>query len=135
MAGSRVSLVVLVVLVAMLTLSAACLQSEGSVWVGTTPLEEALTNGKPTLAEFGSDTCVPCKRMKPILEELVAEHGDKFNLAFIDVYKRRDLSSEYEIRSIPTQIFFDSSGKEVFRHVGFWPKENVVGQLQEMGVL
>ncbi len=116
-------------------LTVACSENGTSDWVGATPLEEALVNGKPTVAEFGAGFCVPCKRMKPILEELVAEHGDKLNLSFVDVYERRDLAGEHEIVSIPTQIFFDSSGKEVTRHVGFWPKENVVAQLQEMGVL
>lgn len=129
-------MVFFVVLVMSMTMSPlACSQSDGSDWVGTTPLEEALTNGKPTVAEFGAGFCVPCKRMKPILEELVAEHGDKLDLSFVDVYERRDLAGEYEIVSIPTQIFFDSTGKEVARHVGFWPEENVVAQLQEMGVL
>jgi thioredoxin 1 len=135
MAASRICLFLAVALLAVLIVPVACSQSEESGWVGTTPLEEALTNEKPTVAEFGASTCVPCKAMKPILEELVAEHGDKFNLAFIDVYQRRDLSNQYKITAIPTQVFFDSSGKEVTRHVGFWSKENIVAQLQEMGVL
>jgi len=122
------------ILLAILVVPMACSGSD-SPWVGTTPLEEALSNGKPTVAEFGASTCVPCKAMKPILEELVAEHGDKLNLSFVDVYERRDVAGEHEIVSIPTQIFFDSSGQEVARHVGFWSKENVLAQLQEMGAL
>ena len=121
-------------LVAVLIMPVACSGSD-SAWAGTTPLEEALSNGKPTVAEFGAGTCVPCRQMKPVLEELVAEHGDKLNLAFVDVFQRRDLTNEHGITAIPTQIFFDSSGQEVARHVGFWSKDNVVAQLQEMGVL
>lgn len=91
MAAARIFLFLAVALLASLIVPVACSQSEDSGWVGTTPLEKALTNGKPTLAEFGANSCVPCRQMKPILKELVAEHGDKLNLAFIDVYQRRDL--------------------------------------------
>ena len=116
-------------------LTVACSNGSSSDWVGATPLEEALSNGKPTIAEFGAATCIPCKRMKPVLEELIAEHGDKLNLSFVDVRNRSDLARKYRIELIPTQVFFDSGGQEVTRHVGFWPKEDVVAHLQELGLL
>ena len=71
--------------------------------------------------------------MKPILEELVAEYGDKLNVVIVEVYEHRDLTNQYGIMAIPTQIFFDSSGKEVTRHMG-WPKEEIIAQLKKMGV-
>jgi len=129
------SLILLLLLVASLVLSVACSRGDSSDWVGATPLEEALSNGKPTVAEFGAATCIPCKRMKPVLEELIAEHGDKLNLSFVDVRNRSDLARKYRIELIPTQVFFDSGGQEVSRHVGFWPKEDVLAHLQELGLL
>jgi thioredoxin 1 len=120
---------------ASLMLSVACSRGESSEWEGTTPLSEALANGKPTVAEFGAATCVPCKAMKPILEEIVAEYGDKLNLSFTDVRIHTGVAAKYKITLMPTQIFFDSGGQEVTRHVGFWPKENVVAHLQELGLL
>jgi thioredoxin 1 len=117
-------------------LTVACSKGNSSDWVGATPLEEALSNGKPTVAEFGAATCIPCKRMKPVLEELIAEHGDKLNLSFVDVRNRSDLARKYKIELIPTQVFFDSGGQEVKpSHVGFWPKEDVLAHLQELGLL
>ena len=130
-----ISLVLLVCLVASLVLSVACSKRDSSDWVGATPLEEALANGKPTVAEFGAATCVPCKAMKPVLEEIVAEYGDKLNLSFIDVRNHTTLTTKYKISLMPTQIFFDSGGQEVTRHVGFWPKEDVLAHLQELGLL
>ena len=118
-----------------LVLSVACSKGDSSAWVGATPLEEALSNGKPTVAEFGAATCIPCKRMKPILEELAAEYGDRFNMSFVDVSKQPDLANRYAISLIPTQIFFDTSGQEVTRHVGFWPKEEIMAYLEELGLL
>ena len=130
-----ISLVLLVCLMASLVLSVACSRGDSSEWVGATPLEEALSNGKPTVAEFGAATCVPCKAMKPVLEEIVAEYGDKLNLSFIDVRNNTNLTTKYKISLIPTQVFFDSGGQEVTRHVGFWPKEDVLAHLQELGLL
>jgi len=97
-------------------------------------LEQALSSGKPTLAEFGWRTCVPCKEMKPILEELAVEYKDKLNIVIVEVYEHRELTNKYGIMAIPTQIFFDSSGKEITRHMGFWPKEEIIAQLEKMGI-
>ncbi len=130
-----ISLVLLVCLAGSLVLSVACSKGSSSDWVGAIPLEEALSNGKPTVAEFGAATCVPCKAMKPVLEEIVAEYGDRLNLSFIDVRHNTVLPTKYKISLIPTQIFLDSGGQEVTRHVGYWPKEDVVAHLEELGFL
>ena len=98
------------------------------------PLEQALSSGKPTLAEFGWRTCIPCKQMKPILEELAVEYGDKLNVVIVEVYEQRELTNQYRIMTIPTQIFFDSNGQEITRHMGFWSKEEIIAQLEEMGI-
>ncbi|MFC1950749.1 thioredoxin family protein [Chloroflexota bacterium] len=100
----------------------------------STSLEQALSSGRPTLAEFGSVTCQPCKEMKPILEELAVEYAAKLNVVIIDIYEQRELANQYGIMAIPTQILFDSSGKEITRHIGFWAKDEIVTQLQEMRI-
>ncbi|MFC1971471.1 thioredoxin domain-containing protein [Chloroflexota bacterium] len=76
------------------------------------PLPQALSNGQPTIAEFGRGTCVPCKQMKPILEELAKEYEGEVNVLIISVDEYRDSSRQYGIMAIPTQIFFDSSGQK-----------------------
>lgn len=124
-----------VALTALLLMPVACSLGDDSAWVGATPLAEALVNGNPTVAEFGAATCIPCKRMKPIMEELAAEYGDRLNMSFVDVWKQTDLANRYRILAIPTQVFFDSSGNEVARHTGFWPKEEILAQLGEMGAV
>ncbi len=98
------------------------------------PLGQALSSGKPTLAEFGWRTCIPCKQMKPILEELAVEYKDKLNVVIVEVYEHEALTRQHQIMAIPTQIFFDSSGKEITRHVGFWSKEEIITQLKKMGI-
>lgn len=98
------------------------------------PLEQALSSGRPTLAEFGRGTCIPCRAMKPILEELAAEFKGKLNVVIVEVDTYRDLTYQYGIMAIPTQICFDSSGGEIARHIGFWDKADMIAQLGSMGI-
>ncbi|MFC1993539.1 thioredoxin family protein [Chloroflexota bacterium] len=97
-------------------------------------LREALSNGKPTLAEFGASTCIPCKQMKPILEDLAVEYQGKLNVVIVEVYEQMELTQRYGIMTIPTQIVFDSSGKEVKRHIGLWSREEIIAQLKKMEI-
>ncbi|MFC2001076.1 FKBP-type peptidyl-prolyl cis-trans isomerase [Chloroflexota bacterium] len=106
-------------------------QSQG-LDLTSTPLSQALSSSKPTVAEFGRGTCIPCKQMKPILEELAKEYEGKVNVLIISVDEHRDLTKQYGIMAIPTQIFFDSEGQEVTRHMGFFAKEDIITQLQKM---
>ena len=105
---------------------------ESSSDLASFPLEKALSNGKPTLAEFGWRDCIPCKSMKPILEELAVEYKDTVNVLIVEIPLNEELADRYAIRVMPVQIFFDSRGKEVTRHAGFLPKEEIIGQLKKM---
>jgi len=99
-------------------------------------LEKSLGNGKPTLADFGWKICIPCKAMKPILEEMAAEYSDRVNVLIVEVYDpaQEKLVTKYGIKSIPTQVFFDKNGKEVTRHIGFISKADILAQLNKIGV-
>ena len=98
------------------------------------PLEQALSSGLPTLAEFGRGICVPCKAMKPILEELATEYEGKLNVVIVEIDDHMDQAQDYGIMAIPTQIFFDSSGQEITSHTGFYAKDDIIAQLKKMGV-
>ena len=93
-------------------------------------LEAAL----PRLVDLGSTTCIPCKMMAPILEELKKEYAGKLTVEFIDVQEDLAAGHIYSIRVIPTQIFFDAEEKELFRHEGFFPKEEILAKWKELGV-
>ena len=88
----------------------------------------------PRLVDLGSVKCIPCKMMAPILEELKSEYAGRMEVEFIDVFKNRSMSGKYGVRVIPTQIFIDSSGKELFRHEGFYSKEDMLSKWKELGV-
>jgi len=92
------------------------------------------TKALPRLVDLGSGTCILCKMMAPILEEFKKEYAGIFNVNFIDIHKNPDQVDKYNIRVIPTQIFFDASGKELFRHEGFFSKEDILAKWAELGV-
>ncbi len=92
------------------------------------------TKPLPRLIDLGADKCIPCKMMAPILEGLKEEYAGKFEVVFFDVWKNSDAAKKYEIRIIPTQIFFDASGKELFRHEGFFSKKDILTKWKELGV-
>ena len=90
--------------------------------------------GLPRLVDLGAGKCIPCKMMAPILEELKKEYVGSLDVVFIDVWQDRSAGQKYGIQLIPTQIFFDSSGKELFRHEGFFAKEDILKKWDELGV-
>lgn len=87
-----------------------------------------------TMVDIGAKKCIPCKMMAPIMESLEKEYSGRAAIIFIDVWEHREQGQKFGIRSIPTQIFYDKSGKEVFRHEGFLSKDLIVAKLEELGV-
>lgn len=98
------------------------------------PVDRARRSGKPTMVEFGATGCVPCDMMQPILDKLEKTRGDRLNVVFVNVQENQLLGARFGIRSIPVQVFYDQSGKEVFRHVGFYAEAEINKQLAKMGV-
>ena len=97
-------------------------------------LKKALASGKPVLVDFGANSCLPCRQMRPVLKEVRTEYSEKAKILVIDVYKNQNLAREHKVLMLPTLVFFDSKGKEVFRHVGILEKEKIVAKLKEIGM-
>lgn len=88
----------------------------------------------PHLIDLGAGKCIPCKMMKPILDDLKQNYKEQLKVTFIDVWENPDEAKKYNINMIPTQIFYDASGKELFRHEGFFSKEEILGKWKLFGV-
>ncbi|QLA17998.1 thioredoxin fold domain-containing protein [Desulfolutivibrio sulfoxidireducens] len=88
--------------------------------------------GMVTMVDLGAKSCIPCKMMTPILEELEKEYTNRAAIVFIDVWKRPDQTPLFGIKAIPTQIFYDKSGKEVRRHEGFMDKQSISDILEKL---
>jgi len=118
-------------LVAVLSLAGVSCSAEESTTVPEVPVK-----GKVTMVDIGAKKCIPCKMMAPIIEELEKEYHEtgKAAIVFIDVWENREEGMKFGIRAIPTQIFYDKEGTEVYRHEGFMDKERIVEILEKLGV-
>ena len=72
--------------------------------------------------------------LAPILETLKTKYSGRANVLFVSVQTEQILAARYGVQTIPVQVFFDAKGAEVFRHVGFWPQDQLEKKLAEMGV-
>jgi thioredoxin 1 len=88
--------------------------------------------GKPAVYDFGAKYCVPCKEMQKIVAELKPQYGDKVEFRMLYTDEEMPLFEKYKIVAIPTQVFFDASGKVVDQHIGALPKEEVLKKLKEL---
>ena len=101
-------------------------------------IDNDLPEGTETVSfvELGSGKCIPCKQMQPIVDKIEEEYAGKVKVVFHDVWKEdgKKYGQAYNVRMIPTQIFLDKEGNEIFRHEGFFAKEKIEKILAEAGV-
>ena len=95
---------------------------------------EAPVKGMVTMVDLGAKKCIPCKMMAPILEKLEKAYAGRAAVVFFDVWEDPAPAKHFGIRAIPTQIFFDKEGKEVYRHEGFLGEKEIVVRFKDMGV-
>jgi thioredoxin 1 len=89
-----------------------------------------------TFVELGSVNCIPCRAMQPIMKSVEAKYGGRVKVVFYDVWKQEQahFAQDYNIRVIPTQVFLDKAGKELMRHEGFFPENQIDAFLQSKGL-
>ena len=95
---------------------------------------QAPTKGMVTMVDLGANKCMVCKMMSSIVESLQKEYQGKADIVFIDVWKHPEAGQKFGVKLIPTQIFYDREGREVYRHEGLMLKEAIIAKLDEMGV-
>ena len=111
-------------------LSALATENKQAGFDKTTPAASRL----PAMIDLGRNQCTPCKMMAPVLEELKRDYAGVLRIEFIDVGEYPEAAGKYSIRGIPTQIFFDASGKELERHLGYISKEQILDTFKKLGV-
>ena len=96
---------------------------------------KALAGGKPMVVDFGSNSCIPCRQLRPVLQKVRKDHEGKLEVLIIEIQKNQQLAAEYQIQVMPTVVFIDKAGKEVSRHQGFMSEEKIKEQFAKMGVV
>jgi len=109
-------------------------QEQAPVQSLATPAGASQTPGLPRLVDLGRETCIPCKMMIPVLAQLREEYAGRLSVEFVNTEENPAEANKYNIKLIPTQVFIDASGKELFRHEGFFSKEDILAKWKEFGV-
>lgn len=102
--------------------------------LATNRLDIDFSKYQVTFLELGADRCIPCKKMQPIMKEIAAAFPDRVQVIFYDVWKDSAPAEKYGIQLIPTQVFLDQKGQEIARHVGLFPKEEILELLKKHGI-
>ncbi len=97
-------------------------------------LSQILTSKKWTVIEFGGPTCVPCVKMQPVLADIQWAFGTQAQIRNFYVTEHPKEAQAHKIMVMPTQVIFDPSGKEVARHIGYWPKDEFLSALGKAGL-
>jgi thioredoxin 1 len=102
----------------------------------STDAKNSEINYKVTFVELGSVRCIPCQRMQTVMKSIETKFGNEVKIEFHDVWTEagKPFGVKYGIESIPTQVFLDQTGKEYYRHVGYFPEEELVKILKMKGV-
>ncbi len=89
-----------------------------------------------TFVELGSERCIPCKQMQPVMKAIEEKYGKQIKVVFYDVWKpeQEKYAGLYGVKLIPTQVFLDKDGKEFFRHEGFYPEAEIDKLLRQRGL-
>jgi len=128
--GRMTTVLLRLVLVLFLLFGAACQQGESETHAADVM---SVNPGIPRLVDVGADKCIPCIKMAPILEQLREDFAGKMEVTFVDAWKNREEAASYRVQMIPTQIFYAADGKELFRHTGFFSREEILGTWRELG--
>ena len=111
------------------------LSAEGTVSaLDPSELAQILISRKWTVIEFGGPTCVPCMKMQPVLAEIQQSLGNRAQIRNFYVTQHPKEAQAHKIMVMPTQVVFDPSGKEVTRHIGYWPKDEFLAALAKAGL-
>lgn len=100
----------------------------------TPKLEKAKKENKFVMLELGSKGCIPCEKMKPVMDKLKKNYGQKLEVIFVDVREHPDVATKWGVYVIPVQVFLDKNGREVHRHTGYYPYEEILPVLKKIGL-
>lgn len=97
-------------------------------------LEKAKKENKFVMLELGVSGCIPCEKMKPVIDKLSKNYRDRLEIIFLDVKKHNNIAKKWGVYVVPVQVFLDRGGKEVYRHIGYYSYDEIVSVLKRLGI-
>ncbi|BAY25225.1 thioredoxin domain-containing protein [Calothrix sp. NIES-2100] len=100
----------------------------------STPLEVAMSNGKPSLVEFYADWCTVCQKMAPDMAELEQQYADKLNFVMLNVDNTKWLPEmlKYRVDGIPHFVFLGKAGEAIAQAIGDQPRTVMASNLDAL---
>jgi len=131
-----ISSLVLLVIIFIGVFSLRNTETQSKINTDITTIKNSETKYKATFIELGSVRCIPCQKMQPVIKSVEEKYGDQVKVIFYDVWTPRgkEDAKQFDFEAIPTQLFLDENGREYFRHVGFFPEDELVKILKQKGV-
>lgn len=131
-----ISSLVLLVIIFIEVFSLRNTETQSKINTDITTIKNSETKYKATFIELGSVRCIPCQKMQPVIKSVEEKYGDQVKVIFYDVWTPRgkEDAKQFDFEAIPTQLFLDENGREYFRHVGFFPEDELVKILKQKGV-
>jgi len=111
------------------------LRAEGVEWTVSLPsIGHEESTALPMMLHLSSPRCGACKKMEPVIKSLKADYDGSFRVVYIDPWKNPSAGEKYGVTAIPTQIFYDKSGAELYRHVGFYSEGQILDTWRKLGI-
>jgi thioredoxin 1 len=131
---SLIGITILILLIIVIQPQLIFAQKDDAINAAANSLDTS--NYKVTFIELGSVKCIPCKEMQPVMKSIEKKYGSQVKVIFHDLWTSagKEAAKQFVFDVIPTQIFLDKTGKEYYRHEGFFPKNELVKILKIKGV-
>jgi len=93
---------------------------------------EVNQSDKPVIVDFWAEWCGPCKMIAPLLDEIAKEKAESVKVAKVNVDENQSLSFKYNIRAIPSLLFF-KNGQLRDQITGMTSKKDLLGRIEALG--
>lgn len=108
--------------------------SLSKLYAASTPLDVAISNGKPSLVEFYADWCTVCQKMAPDIAEIEKQYADKVNFVMLNVDNNKWLPEilKYRVDGIPHFLYLGKNGDTITQAIGDLPRTVITGNLEAL---
>ena len=99
------------------------------------PLEDVARDaGRPLIVRFGLERCLQCIKQGQAFDALEPKYAGEMTFRFVHIGQEEEMAGHYKVLLIPTVLFFDAAGNEVFRNVGYLAPEELEAEFRKAGL-
>ena len=92
--------------------------------------EEVIDSDRLTIVDFWAPWCGPCRKLGPVLDEVVSEYSEKIKVVKLNTDENLKTAKEFSISGLPTLLIF-KNGQPVERLVGLLPKSSIISNIEK----